>query len=116
MRCIILAAGEGVRMRPLTLATPKPMIKVCGRPLLEHIIDALPAEVDELILVVGYLREQIRDYFGDSFKRFKINYIVQENKLGTYNALKLCEHLLRLEERFLLIYADDLHAPIALSL
>lgn len=116
MRCIILAAGEGVRMRPLTLATPKPMIKVCGRPLLEHIIDALPAEVDELILVVGYLREQIRDYFGDSFKRFKINYIVQENKLGTYNALKLCEHLLRLEERFLLIYADDLHDPIALSL
>lgn len=126
-------------MRPLTLATPKPMIKICGRPLLEYIIDALPSGVDELVLVVGYLRDQIRDYFGDNFspapfldcvsrnsnfpvhkrcgvRRFKITYVVQENKLGTYHALKLCEHLLHSGERFLLIYADDLHDPRALKL
>lgn len=102
-------------MRPLTLEKPKPMIKISGRPLIEHIINALPPEIDHLTLVVGYLRDQIRDYFGENFGRFKINYIVQEEKLGTYYAIKLCEHLLKPKERFLLMYADDLHSPKALS-
>ncbi len=115
MRCIILAAGEGIRMRPLTLEKPKPMIKISGRPLIEHIINALPAEIDQLTIVVGYLRDQIRDYFGTNFGRFKINYIVQEKKLGTFYALKLCEHLVGPRERFLLMYADDLHGSKALS-
>ncbi|MBI2063383.1 MAG: NTP transferase domain-containing protein [Candidatus Yanofskybacteria bacterium] len=115
MRCIILAAGEGIRMRPLTLKTPKPMIKICGKPLLEHIIGILPSAVDELVLVVGYLQDQIKDYFKESFGRFKIVYIVQKEKLGTYNALKLCEGLLKTDERFFLLYADDLHGPRALE-
>jgi len=115
MKCIILAAGEGIRMRPLTLKTPKPMLKINGKPLLEHIIGVLPSEIDELILVVGYLREQVKDYFGENFGRFKITYVVQEEKLGTYQALKLCEHLLNRGERFLLMYADDLHGPQALK-
>ena len=75
----------------------------------------MPDEIDELILVVGYLREQIKDYFGENFSRFKVKYVVQENKLGTYNALKLCEHLLNSGEKFLLMYADDLHGPQALG-
>src|SRR3989338_8540595 len=54
MQAVILAAGEGRRMRPLTLKRPKPLIAVARRPLLEHIIYALPKEVDEIILVVGY--------------------------------------------------------------
>lgn len=91
------------------------MLKIHGRPLLEHIIGVLPSSVDELILVVGYLREQIKDYFGDKFGRFKIKYIIQEEKLGTYQALKLCEHLISRGERFLLMYADDLHGPEALK-
>lgn len=115
MRCIILAAGEGIRMRPLTLEKPKPMIKISGRPLLEHIINSLPDEIDRITLVIGYLQDQIRDYFGDNFGRFKIDYAVQEEKLGTYYAVKLCEHLLEPKERFLLMYADDLHSPKALS-
>lgn len=115
MRCIILAAGEGIRMRPLTLKTPKPMIKIHGWPLLEHVIGALPAEIDEVILVVGYLQDQIRNYFGENFGRFKINYVVQKEKLGTYNALKLCEDLLKPDEIFFLLYADDLHSPKALE-
>lgn len=102
-------------MRPLTLKTPKPMLKINGRPLLEHIISVLPSSVDELILVVGYLQKQIRDYFKENFNRFKVNYVVQKEKLGTYNALKLCENLLKLNERFFLIYADDLHEQKALE-
>lgn len=102
-------------MKPLTLDIPKPMIKICGKPLLQHIIDALPAEISELTLVVGYLRDRIRDYFGDGFGRFKIDYVIQEEKLGTYYALKLCEHLLSPGELFLLMYADDLHSRRALD-
>ena len=60
MQAVILAAGEGKRMRPLTLERPKPLIEVAGRPILEHIIDALPREVDEIILVVGYKGGQRR--------------------------------------------------------
>ena len=102
-------------MRPLTLKTTKPMIKICGRPLLEHIIGALPSIVDELILVVGYLQDQIRHYFKESFGRFKITYIIQKEKLGTYHALKLCKRFLGPGERFFLIYADDLHGSRALE-
>ena len=64
MKAVILAAGEGVRMRPLTNNCPKPMIKILGKPILHHIIDALPDEVNEIILVVGYLGDQIENYFG----------------------------------------------------
>jgi len=102
-------------MRPLTLKTPKPMIKVCGKPLLERVINVLPSEIDELVLVVGYLREQIKNYFGENFGRFGVSYVIQEEKLGTYRALKLCEHLLNRGERFLLLYADDLHGTQALK-
>lgn len=114
MKAIILAAGEGVRMRPLTNDVPKPMLIVNGKPLLEHIIDALPGEVNRLVLVVGYLHQRIHDYFGHHFGRRKIDYIFQEEKLGTYNALKLCEHLLS-DEKFLLLFADDLHGKDGLK-
>lgn len=96
-------------MRPLTNDTPKPMLLVNGKPLLGHILDSLPNEIDEIILVVGYFREKIIDYFGERFSHFRIKYIVQEEKSGTYNALKLCESLLEDEEKFLMLYADDLH-------
>ena len=110
MKCIILAAGEGVRMKPLTNDTPKPMLKISGRPILEHILSDLPSEVDEVVLVVGYLKEIIMNHFGNRFNNLKITYIEQGQKLGTYKALELCKHLLNDDERFLMLYADDLHS------
>ncbi|OGN09824.1 MAG: hypothetical protein A3J46_00400 [Candidatus Yanofskybacteria bacterium RIFCSPHIGHO2_02_FULL_41_11] len=109
MKAVILAAGEGVRMQPLTLATPKPMLKVSGKPILEHIINDLPDIVDEVIIVVGYLGDKIINYFGSRFGRIKINYVVQREKLGTYHALSLCREYLSDGEKFLMLYADDLH-------
>ena len=115
MKCIILAAGEGVRMRPLTNDTPKPMLKILGRAILEHILSDLPAEIGEVVLVVGYLRESIINHLGNKFGNLKITYIEQDKKMGTYKALELCKHLLKDDEKFLMLYADDLHGAEGLK-
>lgn len=109
MKAAILAAGEGVRMHPLTSTRPKPMIEVLGRPILHHIFEALPDEIDEVILVTGYLEEQIHGYFGGSFGGVKINYLPQTKKIGTGAALHLCRDFLG-KESFLMLYADDLQS------
>ena len=109
MKAIILAAGEGVRMRPLTNDRPKPMVEVLGRPLLEHVFDSLPDEIDETILVVGYLKEKIMYHFGQRFGRFDISYIHQQEKLGTAHALWMSRGALA-DDKFLMLYADDLQS------
>ena len=83
MKAVILAAGEGKRMRPLTENTPKPMLPLLGRPILEHLLEILPEAVDEVILVVGYRAEKIKAHFSDRFGRFRIHYIHQEKPEGT---------------------------------
>lgn len=114
MQCVILAAGKGTRMRPLTEHVPKPLIKVCGKPLLQHIVEALPKEIDEIILVVNYLEEQIRAYCGEEFCGRKVRYVTQANPAGgTGDALRCAESLLR--GRFLFMYADDIHGAKTLK-
>lgn len=115
MKCVILAAGEGLRMRPLTENTPKPMLQVWGQPILEHILSDLPSEIDEVILVVGYLKQNIIDYLGNEFDDIKISYIEQEGKMGTYKALELCRDKFQDGEKFLMLYADDLHGAEGLK-
>jgi len=109
MKAIVLAAGKGTRMRPLTETMPKPLVPVAGKPILEHIITRLPEVVDELIVIVGYKGEMIQKYFGDNFLGRKITYITQEKQEGTYKALELARPHLTPGERFYVLYADDLH-------
>ncbi|MCA9363453.1 NTP transferase domain-containing protein [Candidatus Kaiserbacteria bacterium] len=109
MKCVILAAGKGSRLRPLTDNTPKPLIKVAGKPLLEHIVESLPSAVDELIIVTGYLEKQIRDYCGKEFHGRPVTYVHQEEQKGTAHALWMCKDLLKGQGRFLFMFADDLH-------
>lgn len=109
MKAVILAGGEGKRMRPLTETTPKPMLRLRAKPLLEHIIGSLPKEVTELIIVIGYLGDQIKDYFGSEFEGRPITYVWQAEKKGTLHALKLCEPFLEDDENFMVLYADDMH-------
>lgn len=109
MQCVILAAGKGSRLRPLTETTPKPLVQVAGKSLLDHIVGALPSAVDELILVTGYLEEQIREYCGEEFHGRKVTYVHQDEQKGTGHALWLCKDLIK--GRFLFMYADDLHGP-----
>ncbi len=110
MKAVILAAGEGTRMRPLTLKKPKPMLELLGKPILHHIWELLPREINEVILVVGYKAEQIRAYFGDRFLGKKLTYVIQQEKKGTADALFLARPHLDPKEKFLLLYADDLHS------
>jgi UDP-N-acetylglucosamine diphosphorylase / glucose-1-phosphate thymidylyltransferase / UDP-N-acetylgalactosamine diphosphorylase / glucosamine-1-phosphate N-acetyltransferase / galactosamine-1-phosphate N-acetyltransferase len=107
MQCIILAAGKGTRLRPLTETTPKPLVTVAGKALLDHVAEALPSAVEEIILVIGYLGEQIREHCGNTYYGRKVTYVVQEEQKGTGHALWLCKDLIK--GRFLYMFADDIH-------
>ncbi len=102
----ILAAGEGVRMRPLTSNIPKPLLPVAGRPFLEHNIEALKsAGIKDIVLLAGWRAQRIREHFGDG-KEFgvKIEYIEQEERLGTAHAIGLVRD--RMDSAFLCLYGD----------
>lgn len=114
MQCVILAAGKGTRMRPLTDSTPKPLIKVCGRTILDHIVAALPDEITEIILVTNYLEDQIKAHCGEEFHGRKVSYVTQENPAGgTGAALLATKHLIT--GKFMVMNGDDIHGPTALK-
>ncbi|MCD6384241.1 nucleotidyltransferase family protein [Candidatus Sumerlaeota bacterium] len=110
MKALILAAGEGTRLRPLTYEIPKPLIDVCGRPIVGYALEQLYQKVDELILVIGYKGEQIREYFGAEYKGVKITYKTQEKQLGTAHAVNCAREQLKDEEEFLLLMGDNIYA------
>ena len=110
MQAIILAAGEGKRLRPLTDNVPKPLVPIGGKPILEYTLNILPPEVDEVIMVIGYRGNAIKDHFGGSFGRLKLTYVEQPAPLGPGDALRRTQPLLR-KEPFLVLYADDLYHP-----
>ena len=82
MQAVILAAGEGKRMRPLTEELPKPLIPICGRPILSHILEALPEAIEEVHIVIGYKGEMIRSQFGDRCGTRRLHYTIQEKPTG----------------------------------
>ncbi|GAB7010701.1 sugar phosphate nucleotidyltransferase [Halorubrum trueperi] len=90
---VILAAGEGRRLEPLTNRRPKPMVPVANRPLLEHVVEAVAAAgVDRITLVVGYRQERIRNHFGDGDDwGVRIEYVEQSTQLGTGHAVLQAE-------------------------
>src|SRR3989344_7669374 len=107
MQAVILAAGRGKRMNHLTSGTPKPLIRVAGKNLIEHKLDILPSEIDEVIIVVGYLGDQIEDDFGDFYGDKKIIYVDQGDLNGTAGALWQAKPLLG--ERFIVMMGDDIY-------
>ncbi|GAB3669308.1 sugar phosphate nucleotidyltransferase [Halopiger thermotolerans] len=90
---VVLAAGEGRRLDPLTNRRPKPMVPVANRPILEYVISAIAeAGIDRVVLVVGYREERIRNHFGDGDDwGIDIEYVVQETQLGTAHAVLQAE-------------------------
>jgi bifunctional UDP-N-acetylglucosamine pyrophosphorylase/glucosamine-1-phosphate N-acetyltransferase len=108
MQAVVLAAGEGTRMRPLTETVPKPMLPVADRPLVAHTADAaVEAGADELVFVVGYEADAVREWFGDSHRGVPIRYAVQADQLGTAHAVAAArEHL---TGEFVVLNGDDLY-------
>lgn len=108
MQAIVLAAGEGSRMRPLTLSRPKVMVPIGGRPFLDHVVDrAMEAGVIRFVFVVGYRSEVIIDHFGDGNEfGADIEYVVQSEQLGTGHALMMAEDMAT--DRFLVLNGDVL--------
>ena len=109
MRAVILAAGLGTRLRPLTHKIPKPMIRLHGKPILEYTIRSFPKEVTDIVLVVHYRRHQIKQYFKTRFLGKRIHYVYQPKLIGNWDALLRAKRFLKNEKRFLVSYADDLY-------
>mgnify|MGYP000203417994 FL=1 len=85
---VVLAAGEGTRLRPLTHNRPKPMLPAANRPILEYVFDALvAADVERIVVVVGYERDRVQDYFGPTYGGVDLKYVVQHKQLGSGHAL-----------------------------
>lgn len=109
MKALIFAAGKGMRLRPYTNDRPKPLIEVGGKPLLQHVFEALPEEIESTTVVVGYKGDMVREYLRDEFLGKKVSYVFQEEALGTGHALQLCRGSIKEKEKFLVVYADNLY-------
>ncbi len=108
MKAVVMAGGEGSRLRPLTVGRPKPMVPLVNRPVLGHILDLLKHHgITEVIITLQYMPTAIQDYFGDgSSLGMKITYTVEESPLGTAGSVKNAASLL--DETFLVISGDAL--------
>lgn len=106
-KAVILAAGWGTRLRPLTLGRPKPAIRLLKDTLIEHNLRELSGLVDEVVIVVGYKDEVIKERIKDEFAGIKINYVRQEEQLGTGHAAQVA--LPFLDDEFLILNGDDLY-------
>ena len=106
MKAVILAAGKGTRLRPLTDDRPKALVEVDGRPLLAHVFEQLvEVGVSEFVVVVGYRKSQIIDRYGDSFRGVPITYAHQREQLGLAHALLQAKPYV--DEEFALMLGDN---------
>ncbi len=108
MKAVVMAGGEGTRLRPLTSNQPKPMVPIVGKPCMEHILDLLRKHgFDEVVVTVAFLPQAIRSYFGNGEPLgMKIEYSVEESPLGTAGSVGLARE--KLDEPFLVISGDAL--------
>jgi mannose-1-phosphate guanylyltransferase / phosphomannomutase len=108
MRAVVMAGGEGTRLRPLTSNQPKPMVPICNKPCMEHIVELLKRHgIEDIVVTLAFLPKAIRGYFGDgSALGVNISYSVEQVPLGTAGSVKNAEA--HLHERFIVISGDAL--------
>ncbi|AAV44921.1 glucose-1-phosphate thymidylyltransferase (plasmid) [Haloarcula marismortui ATCC 43049] len=106
MKAVVLAAGKGTRLQPLTDDLPKALVEVDGKPLLTHCLDELISlDADEFVIVVGYRQQQIIDYYGSSYDGVPVTYVHQEEPAGLAHALLQAEP--KIEHDFMLMLGDN---------
>jgi mannose-1-phosphate guanylyltransferase / phosphomannomutase len=108
VKAVVMAGGEGTRLRPLTSNQPKPMVPIVGKPCIEHILELLKKHrLEDVIVTVAFLPQAIRSYFGNGESLgMDIEYSVEESPLGTAGSVRLASD--RLDETFLVISGDAL--------
>ena len=114
-QAVILAAGEGQRLRPFTVSKPKVMIPIANKPILRYIIEAAARNgVRKIVVVVGYKKDQVIDYFGSGEQfNVEIDYVEQKQQLGTAHALKLAKG--KVNGKFLALSGDNIIEPATIS-
>ena len=106
MQAVILAAGKGTRLRPLTEDKPKALVEVGGKPIVEDVFDnLLKLGVDELVVVVGYLKEKLIERYGDEYQGVPITYSHQREQLGLAHAILQAEP--HIDDDFVLMLGDN---------
>ena len=108
MKAVIIAGGLGTRLRPLTNKTPKPMLPIGEKPILEHLVNwTKKGGIKSVVLCVSYLKESIEDYFGDG-EKFGVNieYAISKKQLATAGQLKTAEEFI--EDDFVCLYGDSI--------
>jgi len=113
MQAVILCAGLGTRLRPLTLTTPKALIPIWDKTLIEHTLNALPSVIDEIFIVINYLGDQIKAKIGNEYRSIPVRYITQNPLNGTGGAIKEIKD--QLHDRFLVLNGDDLYSHSSLE-
>ncbi|WP_276281574.1 bifunctional sugar-1-phosphate nucleotidylyltransferase/acetyltransferase [Halorussus caseinilyticus] len=114
MQAVILAAGEGTRIRPLSASRPKPTLPVADRPLVAHTVDAaVRAGTEELIFVVGYEADAVREYFGEEYAGVPVRYAEQDERAGTADAVRAARD--QLDGPFAVFNGDNLYDPDAIA-
>jgi len=107
MKAVIPLAGKGTRLRPHTYLTPKPLLRVGGKPVMSYILDDLQdMGVQEIVFVVGYLRDVIKEYMASEYPDIRPEYVVQEVQDGTAGAVKLAEPFI--DDELLILFVDTL--------
>ena len=93
MKAVVMAGGEGTRLRPLTSNQPKPMVPIVGKPCMEHIVELLKKHgFDDIVVTLAFMPQAIRGYFGAGESHgVSIRYSVEESPMGTAGSVKLAE-------------------------
>jgi mannose-1-phosphate guanylyltransferase len=109
VQALVLAGGEGTRLRPLTYTTPKPVMPLAGRPFLSFMLDwARSHGVDEVIMSCGFMSDEVRQVLGDIYDGMRLRYVVEDEPLGTAGPVRLAYDEGVLEERLLVLNGDVL--------
>lgn len=106
MQAVILAAGKSTRTYPLTITKPKPLLKIANKTILEHNLESLSGIIDEVIIVIGYKGDMIKEMLGNKFKNIKISYAEQKDMQGSGSALLAAGPMIK--DKFIVMNGDDI--------
>jgi len=108
MQAVILAAGKSTRTYPLTITKPKPLLKVANKTILEYNLESVKDIADEIIIIVGYKKDMIKNFIQKNYPELKIKFIEQKEQFGTGHAVSILKD--HIKNRFILLMGDNIYS------